>query len=74
MITLAKDAAIVIQGHNVLLQCNTHGQPTPEIVWAYGENYTKPIKEGSRYTLLPGGNLLIEETTVNDTGTLNCMT
>ena len=61
----------IIQGHNVLLHCQTHGQPIPTIIWTYGENVSYPIITSDRFTVLPGGNLFIQDASINDTGMIN---
>lgn len=61
------------QGRNILLKCKTKGMPIPQIVWAFNESTSSLIKEDSRYNILPGGSLLIEEAKVNDTGQYICI-
>lgn len=60
----------IIEGDTVQLTCLSEGFPEPLTVWIFEDNYTQTITGGSeRYKMLPDGNLVITDTTVNDTGT-----
>lgn len=68
MIETSKTESEATQGHNLLLQCKTQGQPVPAIIWTFGENVSQPLTSDDRYSILPGGNLFIQDASVNDTG------
>lgn len=60
----------VIQGHNVLLQCTSRGYPSPKTSWLNYKNQLYPL-DGPKYSILPGGSLLLKDTLMNDTGKLS---
>jgi hypothetical protein len=63
----------VIQGHNVLLQCTSRGYPSPKTSWLNYKNQLYPL-DGPKYSILPGGSLLLKDTLMNDTGRYVCVT
>ncbi|KAJ8038941.1 Hemicentin-1 [Holothuria leucospilota] len=60
----------VVVGSSVTLECQGYGYPPPIISWTKDGN--EITNSSTRYTLLPGGTLVISEISTTDAGLYEC--
>ena len=73
MIVKGPNDTEILQGQNAILDCVARGHPTPKVVWAMGGNGDKPIPPDSRFVIMPGGSLLIQNAKMKDAGIYQCI-
>ncbi|EDW07901.2 neuroglian isoform X1 [Drosophila mojavensis] len=62
-------AEATVNGRNITMRCRVFGAPKPQVKWRHNHNWLT----GGRYTVLPSGDLQIQEVTFADNGNYTCL-
>ncbi|XP_030378396.1 neuroglian [Scaptodrosophila lebanonensis] len=67
-ITEAPRDEATVDGRNITMRCRVFGAPKPQVKWLRGASWLT----GGRYTVLPSGDLEIQQVTFEDRGDYTC--